>query len=81
MLPSDVGRRDEVVFAVARGGAGAGVDFVGWVERLADIWGGAVLGWRSICPIAVALAVTFVVTRIVLVASAEEEKHIARRLG
>ena len=52
-----------------------------WVERLADIWGGAVLGWRSICPIAVALAVTFVVTRIVLVASAEEEKHIARRLG
>ena len=49
ILPSDVGRRDGVVFAVARGGAGAGVDFVGWVERLANIWGGAVSGWRSIC--------------------------------
>jgi len=30
---------------------------------------------------AIALAVTFAVKRIVLAASAEEEKHIARRLG
>ena len=71
ILPSDVGRRDGVVFAVARGGAGAGVDFVGWVERLANIWGGAFSGWRSICPMAVALAVTFVAKRIVLAASAD----------
>ena len=39
------------------------------------------LGLAINLPMAVALAVTFAVTRIVLVASAEEEKHIARRLG
>lgn len=49
ILPSDVGRRDGVIFVVARGGASAGVDFVGCVERVANIWGEAVSGRRSLC--------------------------------